>query len=206
MVETSDEPSLFDRIVSACKTRAIHKPSEADDGRLAPHLTEIPASRNADSSSIFSTNGTANGSHDITASPKTTINHVADEAISTSPPPVPPPEENGHRETTSAIEAEQKSNVAIRFYHVLKEVLLSSWLNVLLIFVPVGIAVKAAGVNPTIVFAVNAIAIVPLAGLLSHATESVASEMGDTIGALMNVTFGNAVELIILFVHRVICL
>ena len=72
----------------------------------------------------------------------------------------------------------------------------------LLIFVPVGIAVKAAGVSPTIVFAINAIAIVPLAGLLSHATESVASEMGDTIGALMNVTFGNAVELIILFVYQ----
>ncbi|EHK97859.1 putative Vacuolar calcium ion transporter [Glarea lozoyensis 74030] len=33
--------------------------------------------------------------------------------------------------------------------------------------------------------------------LLSHATESVAKRMGDTIGALMNVTFGNAVELII---------
>lgn len=47
------------------------------------------------------------------------------------------------------------------------------------------------------VFATNAIAIVPLAGLLSHATESLASRVGDSIGALMNVTFGNAVELII---------
>ncbi len=43
----------------------------------------------------------------------------------------------------------------------------------------------------------NAIAIVPLAGLLGHATESVSSRFGDTVGALMNVTFGNAVELII---------
>lgn len=47
------------------------------------------------------------------------------------------------------------------------------------------------------VFGVNAVAIIPLASLLSHATESVASRMGDTVGALMNVTFGNAVELII---------
>ena len=61
-----------------------------------------------------------------------------------------------------------------------------------------GIAVQAAGINKNIVFAINAIAIVPLAGLLSHATESVASDLGDTIGALMNITFGNAVELIIL--------
>lgn len=80
----------------------------------------------------------------------------------------------------------------------MKEILLSSWLNVLLVFVPVGIAVNFSGASPTVVFVMNAIAIIPLAGLLSHATESVASKMGDTIGALMNVTFGNAVELIIL--------
>jgi Ca2+/H+ antiporter len=43
----------------------------------------------------------------------------------------------------------------------------------------------------------NAVAIVPLAGLLTYATESLASYVGDTVGALMNVTFGNAVELII---------
>jgi Ca2+:H+ antiporter len=49
-----------------------------------------------------------------------------------------------------------------------------------------------------VVFALNAIAIVPLAGLLGKATETVAAGFGDAIGALMNVTFGNAVELIIL--------
>ncbi len=48
-----------------------------------------------------------------------------------------------------------------------------------------------------VIFAMNALAIVPLASLLSYATESVASRLGDTIGALLNVTFGNAVELII---------
>lgn len=48
-----------------------------------------------------------------------------------------------------------------------------------------------------VVFAMNAIAIIPVAGLLSHATESIAGRCGDTVAALMNVTFGNAVELII---------
>lgn len=57
-------------------------------------------------------------------------------------------------------------------------------------------------INPTIIFVMNAIAIIPLAGLLSHATESVAKRMGDTIGALMNITFGNAVEIIILSVCK----
>jgi Ca2+:H+ antiporter len=87
---------------------------------------------------------------------------------------------------------------AIRFGRHTKDALLHSWINVLLIFVPLGIAVKAAGLSPSIVFAMNAVAIVPLAGLLAHATESVAGRLGDTLGALLNVSFGNAVELIIL--------
>lgn len=85
-----------------------------------------------------------------------------------------------------------------RFFAVCKQIIFSSWVNVLLVFVPVGIACDVAKVDKTIVFVMNAIAIVPLANLLSYATESVAHRLGDTIGALMNVTFGNAVELIIL--------
>lgn len=68
---------------------------------------------------------------------------------------------------------------------------------------PVGIAAHFVGMSQGIIFAMNAIAIVPLAGLLSHATESVSKKLGDTIGALMNVTFGNAVELIIFIIALV---
>ena len=68
----------------------------------------------------------------------------------------------------------------------------------LLVFVPIGLAANFAHLDPAIVFAMNAVAIVPLAGLLSHATESVAARLGDTLAALLNVSFGNAVELIIL--------
>ncbi|GFF27594.1 lactobacillus up-regulated protein [Aspergillus udagawae] len=85
----------------------------------------------------------------------------------------------------------------IRFGRHTKEVLFHSWVNVLLVFVPVGIVVEAIGLNPAVIFAMNAVAIIPLAGILSHATECVASRLGDTVGALINVTFGNAVELII---------
>ncbi|KAJ5486874.1 hypothetical protein N7530_001174 [Penicillium desertorum] len=90
-----------------------------------------------------------------------------------------------------------------RFYRHTTEAICHSWINVLLIFVPVGIACEAAGLDPAIIFAMNAVAIIPLAGLLSHATESVASRLGDTIGALINVTFGNAVELIIFIIALV---
>jgi hypothetical protein len=54
--------------------------------------------------------------------------------------------------------------------------------------------------HSTLIFAMNAIAIIPLAGLLAHATEAVASRMGDTWASLLNVTFGNAVELIIFII------
>ncbi|KAJ6153605.1 hypothetical protein N7470_006564 [Penicillium chermesinum] len=78
-----------------------------------------------------------------------------------------------------------------------------TWVNILLVFVPIGIAAEAAHLNPNVIFAMNAVAIIPLAGLLSHATESVATRLGDTIGALINVTFGNAVELIIFIIALV---
>ncbi|KAF1826375.1 Calcium/proton exchanger [Dissoconium aciculare CBS 342.82] len=90
-----------------------------------------------------------------------------------------------------------------RFAVHFKDAIFHSWINVLLIFVPLGIIVKAIGLNATVVFAINAIAIIPLAGLLSHATESVASRLGDTLGALLNVSFGNAVELIIFIIALV---
>ena len=90
-----------------------------------------------------------------------------------------------------------------RFYNHTKDAICHSWVNVLLVFVPVGIACEAAGLDPAIIFAMNAVAIIPLAGLLSHATESVASRLGDTVGALINVTFGNAVELIIFIIALV---
>lgn len=97
----------------------------------------------------------------------------------------------------------EKKNVMARFFRVIWNVLTSSWINVLLVFVPVGIASHFTGMSQSIIFAMNAIAIVPLAGLLSHATESVSKRLGDTVGALMNVTFGNAVELIIFIIALV---
>lgn len=201
MVETSDEPSLFDRIWSfPRKAHASDKSFGADDKRPAIPLTDPSARSNADvPSQPLPSRPSSN--HDTTSA-NSTSNHVADKTSSALPPPAPPPLDAAHGEASSSIEPEKPPNILNRFYQACKEILFSSWLNILLVFVPVGIAVQAAGVNKTIVFAINAIAIIPLAGLLSHATESVASDLGDTIGALMNITFGNAVELIILYVLR----
>lgn len=100
-------------------------------------------------------------------------------------------------------ELRRRKSVTARFFLQVKDILFSSPVNLLLVFVPVGIAVHFANLSAGIVFAMNAIAIIPLAGLLSYATESVAKRLGDTIGALMNVTFGNAVELIIFIIALV---
>ncbi|KAK1056362.1 Vacuolar calcium ion transporter [Friedmanniomyces endolithicus] len=83
------------------------------------------------------------------------------------------------------------------FLHITWEVLISNYVNVLLVFVPAGIILGALGMNPTAVFVVNFLAIVPLAALLSFATEELSVKLGETIGGLMNATFGNAVELIV---------
>lgn len=75
--------------------------------------------------------------------------------------------------------------------------LFNSWINILLIAVPVGIALEATHQNDVAIFVVNFIAIIPLAALLSYATEEIALRVGETLGGLMNATFGNAVELIV---------
>ncbi|KAL7806352.1 Ca2+ transporter [Trichoderma gracile] len=80
----------------------------------------------------------------------------------------------------------------------LQRTLLNSWINVLLIAAPVGIALNyIKSVDRIAVFVVNFIAIVPLAALLSFATEEIALRTGETLGGLLNATFGNAVELIV---------
>jgi Ca2+:H+ antiporter len=71
-------------------------------------------------------------------------------------------------------------------------------LHWLLVFVPgVFIAERLDPEAHTLLFVLSVLAIVPLATLLSHATESVASRTGDTVGGLLNATLGNLTELVI---------
>ena len=72
----------------------------------------------------------------------------------------------------------------------LKATILNSYINILLVFVPIGIAVNYAGIAPVGVFVINFIAIIPLAAMLSYATEEIALRTGETIGGLLNATFG----------------
>ena len=68
----------------------------------------------------------------------------------------------------------------------------------LLALVPVLFAVRFLRPEAhTLLFVLSIVAIVPLAALLSRATESVASRTGDTVGGLLNATLGNLTELLI---------
>src|SRR5437763_11547127 len=68
----------------------------------------------------------------------------------------------------------------------------------LLAFVPVVFATsKFKPEAHTLLFVLSVLAIVPLAALLSHATESVAAKTGDAVGGLLNATLGNLTELVI---------
>jgi Ca2+:H+ antiporter len=68
----------------------------------------------------------------------------------------------------------------------------------LLVFVPAVLA--AEHLRPgahALLFVLAVLAIVPLAALLAHATESVAAKTGDAVGGLLNATLGNMTELVI---------
>lgn len=197
MVETSHDSSLLDRIRSKPNVSTTHRTDQ--DPRDDQAAIRLPV-RHAIG---FPTTSAEQVKQDVQAS---TADNAVDEVSSPSPPPGPPPPlplQDGEAEASPTIEPAQTAKRYRHFFSVVKQILFSSSVNLLLIFVPVGIAVHFAGVNPTIVFALNAIAIIPLAGLLTYATKAVASTMGDAVGALMNVTFGNAVELIILWVSTI---
>src|SRR5215475_10411897 len=68
----------------------------------------------------------------------------------------------------------------------------------LLVFVPIALAAEKLNHEAhTLHFILSVLAILPLAVLLSHATESVAAKTGDSVGGLLNSTLGNLTELVI---------
>ena len=67
------------------------------------------------------------------------------------------------------------------------------------VFIPAAIALELAHADPVLVFAAAALGVIPCAAVMGEATEAIAARTGPGIGGLLNVTFGNAPELIIAF-------
>ena len=71
------------------------------------------------------------------------------------------------------------------------------WPYILLPLIPAAVALELAHAEAGLVFAAAALGIIPTAALMGRATEELAARSGPGIGGLLNVTFGNAPELII---------
>src|SRR5215208_3581560 len=71
------------------------------------------------------------------------------------------------------------------------------WPYMLTPFIPLAVVLEAAHASAGLIFAVAALGIIPTAALMGRATEELAARSGPGIGGLLNVTFGNAPELII---------
>src|ERR671919_1086074 len=67
------------------------------------------------------------------------------------------------------------------------------------VFIPAAVALELAHASPVLVFTAAALGVIPTAALMGTATEELAERTGPGIGGFLNVTFGNAPELIIAF-------
>jgi Ca2+:H+ antiporter len=71
------------------------------------------------------------------------------------------------------------------------------WPYWLVPFIPIAVVLDIAGTSATTIFLASALGVIPTAALMGRATEELAARSGPGIGGLLNVTFGNAPELII---------
>jgi Ca2+:H+ antiporter len=73
----------------------------------------------------------------------------------------------------------------------------TGWPYLLAPLIPVAVVLDLLGAPATVIFGTSALGIIPTAALMGRATEELAARAGPGIGGLLNVTFGNAPELII---------
>ncbi|KAJ3857714.1 calcium proton exchanger [Lentinula lateritia] len=86
-----------------------------------------------------------------------------------------------------------------------RSVICSSWINLLLLCIPVSWALNFASDNDTLIFVFSFLAIIPLAKLLAFATDELSMRVGQTLAGLLNATLGNAVELIVAIIALTQC-
>jgi Ca2+:H+ antiporter len=71
------------------------------------------------------------------------------------------------------------------------------WLYLLILAAPAAVIAEFLHASPLVVFLLAALGLIPLAGLIGLCTEALAERLGQSIGGLLNATFGNAAEIII---------
>lgn len=114
------------------------------------------------------------------------------------------------RSLTTLLTPEHRLKPAPSIVQSMWNILKYTWLNLLLLLIPVSWALHFAldhdkASSNLAVFLTSFLAIMPLAGLLSYGTEEVALRVGQTLGGLLNATLGNAVELIVAIIALFHC-
>ncbi|KAJ7637708.1 Sodium/calcium exchanger protein-domain-containing protein [Mycena polygramma] len=110
------------------------------------------------------------------------------------------------RAATTLFTPEKKIAKAPSVLVSIRSIITASWLNVLLIFIPLSWAFHFAQKdNDTLIFVFSFLAIIPLAKLLAFATDELSMRVGQTLAGLLNATLGNAVELIVAIIALLKC-
>src|SRR4051812_39107333 len=73
------------------------------------------------------------------------------------------------------------------------------WPYLLVPFIPIAVVLEVTHASASLIFGASALGVIPTAALMGRATEELAARSGPGIGGFLNVTFGNAPELIIAF-------
>ncbi|KAF9067714.1 Sodium/calcium exchanger protein-domain-containing protein [Rhodocollybia butyracea] len=124
-------------------------------------------------------------------------------------------QENKQSEQTSIVRAgtlsslltpQKKMGPAPSMFQSFRSIVCSSWINLLLLCIPVSWALNfATPDNDTLIFVFSFLAIIPLAKLLAFATDELSMRVGQTLAGLLNATLGNAVELIVAIIALTQC-
>jgi Ca2+:H+ antiporter len=82
-------------------------------------------------------------------------------------------------------------------YNITRATLYSSYMNVLLVFFPIGLVAGALGWADLTVFCLNFLAIIPLASLIAFSTRELSGSVGVVLGRLLKATLSNIFEIIV---------
>ncbi|KAK0500546.1 Sodium/calcium exchanger protein-domain-containing protein [Armillaria luteobubalina] len=111
------------------------------------------------------------------------------------------------RATTLILQPSKEVGPSPGVWQSIKSILLASWFNLFLLFIPVSWALHFAfaGEKDTVIFVCSYLAIIPLAKLLAFATDELSLRVGLALAGLLNATLGNTVELIIAIISLAKC-
>ncbi|KAJ3797593.1 Sodium/calcium exchanger protein-domain-containing protein [Lentinula aff. detonsa] len=121
--------------------------------------------------------------------------------------------DNGHSDEgprrtgtfSSLLTPSKKVGPSPTMFQSFRSILCSSWINLLLLCIPVSWVLNFATDNDTLIFVFSFLAIIPLAKLLAFATDELSMRVGQTLAGLLNATLGNAVELIVAIIALTQC-